>query len=111
MKTLKANFRLIGLAWKGSKAWVIGTAVNAMINSPRNLIIDVLLVGTIYNFIQKGRDFSGMVPLLAALALFYLLNLSFEAVLYGRIRAVGNRKICYSIDRMLCGNAARMPLS
>ena len=38
-------------------------------------------------------------------------NLSFEAVLYGRIRAVGNRKICYSIDRMLCGNAARMPLS
>ncbi len=111
MKTLKANFRLIGLAWKGSKAWVIGTAVNAMINSPRNLIIDVLLVGTIYNFIQKGRDFSGMVPLLAALALFYLLNLSFEAVLYGRIRAVGNHKICYSIDRMLCGNAARMPLS
>lgn len=53
MKTLKANFRLIGLAWKCSKEWGIGTAVNAMINSPRNLIIDVLLVGTIYNFIQN----------------------------------------------------------
>lgn len=111
MKTLKANLKLIGLAWKGSKAWVIGTAVNAMINSPRNLIIDVLLVGTIYNFIQKGRDFSGMLPFLVALAFFYLINLIFEAVLSGRIWAVGNRRICYSIDRMLCGNAARMPLS
>lgn len=111
MKTLKANLKLIGLAWKGSKAWVIGTAVNAVINSPRNLIIDVLLVGTIYNFIQKGRDFSGMLPFLAALAFFYLTNLTFESVLCGRIWAVGNRKICCSIDRMLCGNAARMPLS
>lgn len=111
MKTLKANFKLIGLAWKGSKAWVIGTAVNAMINSPRNLIIDVLLVGTIYNFIQQGRDFSGMLPFLVALAIFYLINLSFESALCGQIWTVGNRKICYSIDRMLCGNAARMPLS
>ena len=111
MKTLKANLKLIGLAWKGSKAWVIGTAVNAMINSPRNLIIDVLLVGTIYDFIQKGRDFSGMLPFLVALAFFYLINLTFESVLSGRIWAVGSRKICCSIDRMLCGNAARMPLS
>lgn len=82
-----------------------------MINSPRNLIIDVLLVGTIYNFIQKGRGFFGMLPFLVALAFFYLINFTFESVLCGRIWAVGNRKICCSIDRMLCGNAARMPLS
>lgn len=111
MNTLKANFKMIGLAWKGSPGWVIGMAVNAIINSPRNLIIDVLLIGAIYNFIQQGRDFLGLLPFLVALAAFYLVNLIFEAVAYGRLVPVGDRKIQYSINKTLCAGAAKMPLA
>ncbi len=111
MNTMKANFKMIGLAWKGSPGWVIGTAVNAIINSPRNLIIDVLLMGTIYNFIQQGRDFSGLIPFLIALAAFYLANLTFEAITYGRLTPVGDRKIQYSINKTLCEAAGKMPLA
>ena len=111
MNTLKANFKMIGLAWRGSPSWVICMAIDAMINSPRNLIIDVLLVGTIYNFIQQGRSFSHLLPFLIALAIFYLANLIFESIAFGKISAEGNKKIQYTIDKMLCENAAKMPLS
>ena len=111
MNTLEANIKMIGLAWRGSPGWVIGTAVNAIINSPRNLIVDVLLLGATYNFIQQSRDFSGFVPFLIALAVFYLANLIFEAVAYEWLIPVGDRKIQYSINRFLCEKAGKMALS
>lgn len=111
MKTLKSNFRMIQFAWKGSRAWVICNMLDIIINPLRNLTIDVLLIGYIYNSIQQNQSFSKMIPLFILLSLFYIVNLLFEAVFIGYINPTGDIKIKNYIDELLCKNAATVPLA
>lgn len=110
MKTLKANFSMIALAWRGSKIWVICTMIDIIINPLRNLTIDVLLIGYLYNAIEQGRKFSSLLPLFAVLLLFYTVNLIFEAVFIGKAEPVGEIKIQKYIDEYLCKSAAKVPI-
>ena len=110
MKNLKANFSMIALAWRGSKIWVICTMIDIIINPLRNLTIDVLLIGYLYNAIEQGRKFSSLLPLFAVLLLFYTVNLIFEAVFIGKAEPVGEIKIQKYIDGYLCKSAAKVPI-
>lgn len=102
---------MIALCFSGSKAWVICTALNILINPIRNLTIDVLLVGTIYNMIEQGRAFEDLVPFFVALALFYAATVVFEGFLYAKVEPNGSLKIQKHIDRLLCENAANVELA
>ena len=92
MKTLKANFSTIAFAWQGSKIWVICTMIDIIINPLRNLTIDVLLIGYLYNAIKQGRKFSSLLPLFAILLIFYTINLIFEAIFIGKAEPTGEIK-------------------
>ena len=52
MKELKINLKPTGLARKVLKAWTIGTVISAVINSPRNRIVDVLLGLVLFNLLH-----------------------------------------------------------
>lgn len=77
MKTLKSNLKLISLCIQGSKIWVICTFLNILINPIRNLMIDVLLIGTIYNMIGQEKSFKAIIPLFLILIIFYLVTIFF----------------------------------
>ena len=79
MRTLKANLQLISLCFQGSKAWVICTFLDILINPIRNLMIDVLLIGAIYNMIGQGKPFEALFPFLLLLGYFILLRFSLKA--------------------------------
>ena len=111
MKMLKSNFRMINLCYRGSKSWVICNFINIIINPLRNLTVDVLLVGTIYNYIGQGKSFESLIPLFIALILFYIVNIIFENILYAKIEPNGTVRIQRYIDEMLCKNAAEVDLS
>ena len=111
MKTLKANLQLISLCFQGSKAWVICTFLDILINPIRNLMIDVLLIGTIYNMISQGKPFETLFPFLLLLVLFYLATVFFEGFLYAKVKPVGSIKIQKYIDRILCENAANVEIA
>ena len=93
MKALKSNFKMISLCYRGSKSWVICNFINIIINPLRNLTIDVLLVGTIYNYIGQGKSFESLIPFFIALVLFYTVNIIFENILYAKIEPNGTVKI------------------
>lgn len=109
-KVLKANFQMIGLAWRGSRAWVILTMVDYIINPIRNLTIDVLMIGYIYNVISERKSFSTLIPIFCALVLFYTVTAFYEAFFYGKIEAFGNVKIQRYIDGILCESAGNAPV-
>lgn len=111
MKTLKSNLQLIYLCLRGSKAWVICTSLNILINPIRNLTVDVLLIGAIYNMIEQGKTFETLVPFLLLLILFYLATTIFEGFLYAKIEPIGSIKIQRYIDRILCENAASVDIA
>ncbi len=111
MKILKSNLKLISLCFHGSKPWVICTFLNILINPIRNLMIDVLLIGTIYNMIGQGRPFETIIPFFIVLILFYLMTIFFEGFLNAKIEPAGSIKIRKHIDRILCENAAAVDLA
>ncbi|MDE7326703.1 MAG: hypothetical protein K2N63_10560, partial [Lachnospiraceae bacterium] len=111
MGTLKANFSMIALAWRGSKAWVVCTMIDIIINPLRNLMIDVLLIGYLYNAIGEGREFSSLLPLFAVLLIFYTANLLFEAVFIGKVEPAGGIKIQKYVDQYLCEHAAKVKVA
>ena len=111
MKTLKSNLQLISLCFHGSKAWVICTFLDILINPIRNLVIDVLLIGAIYNMIGQGKSFETLIPFLLMLVLFYLATIFFEGFLYAKVSPAGSIKIQKYIDRVLCENAANVDVA
>ena len=110
-KTLLSNLAMIQLAWKGSRAWVVCNMLDIIINPLRNLTIDVLLIGYIYNAVQESRPFHELTPLVILLCAFYFVNLVFEAVMLGFVNPAGNIRIQQYVDRLICSNAAAMPLA
>lgn len=110
-RTINSNFSMIRLAWNGSPAWVICNMLNIIINPLRNLTMDVLLIGYIFNAIHAGHSFTKMIPLFIGIGIFYIINLLFEAVLIAYVDPVGDIKIKQYIDGLLCRNAASVPLS
>ena len=108
---LSANMYMIRLAWKGSPLWVFCNMLNNIINPLRNLTIDVLLIGHIYNSIQESQTFEAIKPFLIGLAVFYSVNLAFEAFLHGYVRYIGKTHIRQYIDELICTNAATVPLA
>lgn len=111
MKTLKSNFKMIAMCYRGSKAWVILNALDILINPIRNLTIDVLLIGLIYNMISEGRPFRTLVPVFGALIVFYIGTAVYEGFLHAKVEPNGSIKIQRHIDRLLCENAADVELS
>ena len=111
MKTLKSNFKMIAMCYRGSKAWVILNALDILINPIRNLTIDVLLIGLIYNMISEGRPFRTLVPVFGALIIFYIGTAVYEGFLHAKVEPNGSIKIQRHIDRLLCENAADVELS
>lgn len=110
-KIILNNLYVIGLVWKSSKIWVVLNMIDIIINPLRNLTIDVLLIGIIYNAIGETRNFHALFPVFFGILIFYLLNISFEAVLIGYINPIENLKIRKSIDKILMEKAAETPLS
>ena len=78
MKTLKSNLKLISLCLHGSKMWVVCTFLNILINPIRNMMIDVLLIGTIYNMIGQAKSFKSIIPFFAIMIIFYLVTIFAE---------------------------------
>ncbi len=111
MKTLKSNFKMIAMCYRGSKAWVILNALDILINPIRNLTIDVLLIGLIYNMISEGRPFRTLMPVFGALIVFYIGTAIYEGFLHAKVEPNGSIKIQRHIDRLLCENAADVELS
>lgn len=111
MKTLKSNFKMIAMCYRGSKAWVILNALDILINPIRNLTIDVLLIGLIYNMISEGRPFRTLMPVFGALIVFYIGTAVYEGFLHAKVEPNGSIKIQRHIDRLLCENAADVELS
>lgn len=109
--TFLANTRIIKLVFKGSKSWVIFNMANIIINPLRNLTIDVLLIGLIYNAISKNKAFQDLIPIFIGIFIFYVLNVLFEATLIAYVNPIGNTQISKSINKMLMKNAANVPLS
>ena len=103
MKTLKSNFKMIAMCYRGSKAWVILNALDILINPIRNLTIDVLLIGL--------RPFRTLVPVFGALIVFYIGTAVYEGFLHAKVEPNGSIKIQRHIDRLLCENAADVELS
>ena len=111
MKILRSNLQLISLCFQGSRTWVICTFLNVLINPVRNLMVDVLLIGTIYNMIGQAKPFKALIPFFITLILFYLITILFESFLNAKIEPIGSIKIQKHIDRILCENAADVDLA
>ena len=111
MKTLKSNLKLISLCLQGSKLWVIFTSLDILINPIRNLMVDVLLIGTIYNMIGQAESFESVIPFFVILVFFYLFTIFFEGFLYAKIEPIGAMRIKKHIERILCENVANVELA
>ena len=70
MKILRSNLQLISLCFQGSRTWVICTFLNILINPVRNLMVDVLLIGTIYNMIGQAKPFKALIPFFIDILVF-----------------------------------------
>lgn len=111
MKTLKSNLKLISLCLQGSKIWVICTFLNLLINPIRNLMIDVLLIGTIYNMIGQEKSFKAIIPFFLILIIFYLVTIFFEGFLNAKIEPIGAMRIKRHIEHILCENVANVDVA
>ena len=110
-KMLHSNRRLLGMAWHASPWFVILSILNMVVNPLRNLMIDVLLVGMIYNAVEAGNSFASLLPYFIALAIWYILNSVMECIYVAYIWPTGSAKISTYVDKVITEAAGKMPLS
>lgn len=90
---------------------MICTFLNILINPIRNLMIDVLLIGTIYNMIGQEKSFKAIIPFFLILIMFYLVTVFFEGFLNAKIEPIGAMRIKKHIEHILCENASNVDLA